>query len=874
MAASGIQPGHVRQRLVSVLTDEVYGRIREQGRATLLLRPEEDQVEPLRRLVISTANEPVVRLQDIATVHMAGAPVYTISRVDGQPVITLALSRSPGSHMIATSRAVFDRMETLTLPEDVRLLVVDDRSESVREQLRDLVWRGGLGLVLVVFVLLFMLRSVRVTLVVVYSVLVSLSVAFLLLAVFDMTLNLLTLAGLVLVFGLLVDNSVVIIEQLQKSQTPKSKASPEAWTAHVRQALAAVWLPLLGGTLSTMAVLIPLVYLSGELRTLFLPFGILVSVTLGASLLSASVVIPVMMRFVPVNLDPYRPHRRWQIGRWPFQLASRFPGLTVIVLILLLGLPLWLIPDSLQEPEEGWSRPTNRLAGLYNETLGSTGVQNVLDAAEPWLGGILRPFSKAVNFGPSWNYERVPEVLVRLGFPTGNPISRADSLMQQFEQIALASPSVSRTIIHIGEQRAFMRVQFYPDALTTSAPYAVREKLIRRAVLMGGIGVGVFGLLPEGYYSGLGVGSGGSLRVEATGPNYEDLEQLTELMASRMKQASRRVFEVNTNAGQHGRSIEREVFTVGWRSDAVLQTTLSAQEVSSHLRPVLNTRFPFYYADLEGETRVPIRLIVDQADQLDIADLLGYPMAVADSLLVKLSATSSFGIKKVPASIERKNQQYIRYVAIDFRGPHQMASKFLEDQLATIPVPAGYSLEPPAFSFFSEEVTETYTWIILGTMLLVFLITAAVFESWQLPWLVVLSMPMALVGLAIGFLWSGANFAEGAFIGSVLLTGIAVNDSILLLDRYRRLRQRRPSTASSLLIRIAIKDRLRPMWTTTLTSIVAMLPLIVFPDDSDFWMGLAVTVTGGLLASTILAPLMTVACLSQKKRGARLAPIS
>ncbi len=125
---------------------------------------------------------------------------------------------------------------------------------------------------------------------------------------------------------------------------------------------------------------------------------------------------------------------------------------------------------------------------------------------------------------------------------------------------------------------------------------------------------------------------------------------------------------------------------------------------------------------------------------------------------------------------------------------------------------------------------------------------------------------MAAIGVGIGFLWTEANFAEGAFIGVVLLLGIAVNDSILLTDRYRQLRQLRPSTSSSIMARLAVRERLRPMWTTTLTSVAAMLPLLIFPDDGAFWMGLAVTVVGGLLASTMLAPLASVAMLSLRPK--------
>ena len=486
---------------------------------------------------------------------------------------------------------------------------------------------------------------------------------------------------------------------------------------------------------------------------------------------------------------------------------------------------------------------------------------------DPALGGVLRPFIKKANFGARWQYNPRPEVSVQLGFPPGNPIERADSLMQRFEQVALASASVERTFVRVFERSASMRVQFTPASLQTSEPYLVRERLIQQAVLLAGITVSVRGLLPEGYYSGSGSGISG-LRVEAYGPNYEALEALCQRFAEHARKQSRRVMDVNTNTGRFGyRSDQtREVLRFRWDAEAQARSGATANWLSGTLSPVFATRFPIVQADLEGQTRLPIRLAVDGADRLDVARVVERPLALGDSAQVRLAGLAEYTIVETPAGIERFDQQYRRYISIDYRGPFRMAEDFLENALESFPVPAGYRLDRGAYRFFTEEVQKAFGWVFLGTIFLVFLITAAVFESWRLPLVVMVSVPMAAIGLGLGFLWTEANFAEGAFIGVVLLVGIAVNDSILLADRYRQLRHRRPATASAVLARLAVRERLRPMWTTTLTSIAAMVPLLVFPDEGHFWMGLAVTVVGGLLASTLLAPLASVAMLARHRR--------
>ena len=879
LSSYGLEAGSMRAHLGDALTDRVYGRLRDGGEAALLLSPAPETVEALREVVVRDAQAVgdgaarPIRLGDIATVQRGPAPRRSISRIDGQPVVTLTIDRAPASHMLEVAQRVNEQLETLgpTLPDEARLIVADDRSESVRAELRDLLWRGGLGLVLVALVLLMMLRSVRAVAIVLISVAVALAVGIALMGPLGLTLNLLTLAGLVLVFGILVDNSVVMVEQLMLQRdrlAVRGYEGMELETEATRESLKAVWLPLVGGTCTTMAVMAPLVYLSGELRTLFLPFGVLTAITLAASLCTAALVVPVMGRWLPPPEPAWRlPKGMRTLLRWPFWAVARFPVSTCVMLLLVLGTPLWLLPSQM-EPSDDENSPRARLAGVYNATLGSESVQDAREWLDPALGGVLRPFFENTDFGDQWNFDAQPSVYVRLGFPPGNPIHRADSLMQRFEQVALASESVERTIARISERSAFMRVQFYEPALDTAEPYIVREELIQEAVLLAGIRVSVGGLLPQGYYSGVG-GMASGYTIEARGSNYDDLEALTERFAERLRAGSRRVASVNTNAGRYGRQTPREVLTLDWPAAATARTGLRARHIAGELRPMLSTRFPAFFADLEGDSRLPIRIVVEDAETIDIDTFVDRPLPVTDSTQVKLKSVSDYAVEEVPSRIERENQQYKRYVRVDYRGPSRMGSEYINGVLEGFQTPAGYRLERSRSFFFTEETQQTFGWVLAATVLLIVLVTAIVFESWRLPLLVLVSLPLAAIGLAVGFWWADVAFAEGAFIGVVLLVGIAANDAILLVDRYRQLRDARPHGRASLLARLAVRERLRPMWTTTISTCVAMLPLLVFPAENDFWMGLAVSVTGGLLAATLLAPVATVALLSIPERWSR-----
>jgi multidrug efflux pump subunit AcrB len=866
LAAYGIRAGAAEEALREATTNAVYGRLRAQGRAPLLLTPATDQVERLREVVVSGPDRagPPVLLRDVATTELTAAPRRSITRIDGDPVVTLTLDRAPGSHIVEVAQRVRGRMAALegTLPAETRLEVATDRSEDVRQQLRDLRWRGGIGLLLVTLVLLVMLRSLRAIGIVLFPVALSLAAALALLGPLGLTLNLITLAGLVLVFGLLVDNSVIVTEQLLL-ETERRPGTPLADRAAA--ALRGVALPLVGGTVTTIAVTVPLVYLSGDLRALFLPFGVLVALTLAASLASAALLVPVLGRWLPPpRTDASRAGRLRRLLEAPYRLATWAPRSTLLALTLLVGVPLWALPAAIEAPSEGpRPAPAERLATLYNQTVGSDAVQEAREWVDPALGGVVRPFVQQTTFGEQFGYETEPEVRVRLGFPPGNPIGRADSLLRRFEQTALAASSVRRTVARVGERSARLRVLFREGTLETMGPYVLRERLIQEAVLLAGIDVSVSGLLPQGYYSRSGTNISG-YTVTAYGPNYDDLEALTERFARELRQASRRVAAVNTNASSRGFRRPREVLRFRLTPGGQARTGAAPARIAGRLRPVLRTRRAAFEADLEGAPQLPVRVVVEGARSLGARTLTDRPLLLAGSTQVKLGSVADYRVETVPSRIVRENQQYKRFIEVDYRGPYRMGDAFLEEALEGFSTPPGYRLEREQAGLFDEESEGAVGWILLGTIALVFLATAAVFESWRLPGVVLLSVPTALVGVAAAFLGVGdLAFGEGAFIGAVLLVGIAANDSILLVDRYRRLRRERPHGAPGPLARLALRERLRPMWTTTLSTGVAMLPLLVFPQEGDFWTGMALTVTGGLVAATLLAPAATAALLTR-----------
>lgn len=870
LAAAGLDGGQVLDELARRTERRSYGVLQDRDGVAPLLAATPTTVEEIGRLslVADRGRFEPVRLRDVARVALGSAPRETVSRIDGEPAVTLILDRAQGSHLLEVADSVRDVLVRLEehLPGGVQLLIADDRSEQVRDELRDLAHRGGLGLVLVAGVLLGFLRSWRAALVVLASTVVAISIAFVLLEPLGLTLNLITLSGLVLLVGLLVDNGLVVTEQLL-SELARSSGLGRSRSASVDRAVGAVWLPLLGGTLTTAAVVVPLVYLSGELRSLFLPLGVLVAVTLAASLLTSLVFIPAALWAFP-----RRPLRAWRWTRRvrraleaPYVLAIRFPKSTLLAVILLFGVPVWLLPGPGELPGEDEPRPGETAPALWRRVADGP-VRRALDVA---FGGVLRPFVEEVQLGQPWRFEERPELSVSVRLPPGSVIEQTDRIIAGFENVAVGSGIATRTIATARGTQGELRVLFDEEELATTRPADLRRALIVHAGQLAGFELRITGLDPIPYSAGR-LGSQGGYRLSLRGSDYDELEKRADEVAGRLER-NPRIDGVNIHAARGSTRSPRDVVRIGWSGDAVARTALDARAVTDALAPWVSGPRPALSVDLGRAERVPLFLSIQGAeDGVQLPELLARPIALSGRRTIRLDRLANVATVRQPPVIEREDQQYVRTLEVPFKGPAALARRVLETEVARTALPPGYRLEMDEVVLFEPEERRQVGWILAGTAVVVLLAMAAVFDSWGLPLVVLLSSSTMFIGFAVGHLWLDMPLVEGTFIGLVLLIGIAVNDSMLLTGRYRQLTERLRSAPPAVCARLALRGRIRPMWTTTLTTIAGLIPLLLTAGEEDFWFALSLAIVSGLAASTLLAPAVALALLGLRRApGAR-----
>lgn len=750
-----------------------------------------------------------VRLGELASVRMEEDARDAFYRVNGEPAVGLTISRLPGADAIRTAAAVRRVLGGLTasLPLGVKTRVQSDESVELARQLTTLSLRGGIALLAVFAVLAIALRNARAVALVLGSAFVAIAGTALGLHLLHIPANLLTLAGLGMGIGILVQNGVVVVDRL--------RAAPSTVEGRIdagRQITPAV----VGATLTTAVVLLPFLYLQGNARAAFTPFAVAFALALGWSVVSSVVMMPALGATVrhtvprsPRLLDGYTRSvtalLRW---RWP----------ALVLCAALLGVVAW-----------------------------------------GFIGKVPR-----FNYGAWWGQQAT--LSARLSFPRGSDPQTLDAGMREFERVVVGRAGVDQVVTQGFRDGAWLQVTFARGADATPIPYVLQEELTQRAILIGGASVGIQYQGP-GYYSG---GGGGipQFRIKLLGYSYGGVELLARDLERRLNRIPR-VRNVDINAGRFWG--QEKAYTIVLEPDraALARYELTARDLATAVGQQVSGQVGSSWLEVDGE-EVRVSLKAAGARDRSLAELRaafvpnprGAPVRVADLAAVDERQTLS--------RIDRENQQYVRTISYEFRGPQKLGERTHRSFLASIAVPPGYGAGDDSWFSWGEDESAKGLWLVFAAgVILVILAVAIVFDSVWATGMVFLSLPVALAGSAAAFWIAGAAFTREAAVGVILVVGLAVNQSILLVDAAlarRRGRSRESRLLSGADVVRASRDRAGMIVLVTLTTLASLLPLAVGTAPDELFGAIALATAGGTLAGTIGA-LWVVPLLLPRWRG-------
>jgi HAE1 family hydrophobic/amphiphilic exporter-1 len=821
--ALGLRPEDLRERIRSLEYVRQAGVVRAGATEhAVAIRQRAESAAEVRRLPLLTDRGRLVRLEDVARVRDTYEDPVSHYRIDGLPAVSFTVHKEIGTNAVQVADRVKARLEELapTHPRGVRLILDDDESAAIRAQLTDLRGRALSAGVIVFGVLLFFLRSFRSAAIVFSSIAFSVLITLNLIYFGGLTLNVLTLMGLAMGFGLVIDNSVVVLENVYR----RRRLGDSAEDAAERGAREMV-LPVLAATLTTIIVFLPFVYLQGELRLFYIPLAFVVGFTNLASL------------FVTFSFIPALAGKLLAAGG-PWTARARAPERPPFYVRLYAG----MVEGSLRRP---W---TVVLLSLL------------------MLGGSGYLFEKYVDRGTVWRpwWERESYVDVRIGLPRGEELARTDELTRYFEAKLRDIPEIARFTAQVRPQAAHIRLRF-PDSLqATGVPLAIKERLEAYSHLFGGAEVRVYGYGPSFYGGG---GTPPNYSIQVLGYNYERVREIAEELGRRLQRFSR-IQEVDTNAS--GRWFERDRATeIVLRIDRqrLALHSLTARDVTAQVAAAVGGQFRKDVLRLGGE-ELTFAIRTGDRERMDLGALEELLIPAPSGEAVRLGEVASFTEREVMGRILRENQQYQRTVAYEFRGPAKLGDRVHDAVMKATRLPPGYRLVGKEAWMWSDEEREQIWGVLAVSLVLVFMVAAALFESLRQPLCVLLTVPMALIGVFLTFFFTDASFTREAFIGVIMMGGVVVNNAMLLVDHVNQLRRVEGVPLHPAIVRGTL-ERVRPILMTSAVTILGLLPLVVFSEsaDANIWNALGYALLGGLTSSTVLVLTVTPALYLLFERG-------
>lgn len=812
------------------------GSVRDTGRETVVtIQNRPSSAEEIRQTVLLSGGGRIVRLGDVARVRDTFEEARSYFRMDGQPVVSFSVVKAAGENTVRVAdaaKAVIAGLEG-RLPGGIRMVSLEQRDQSleIKRQLSDLRSRAvAAGLVIFVVLLVF-LRSFRSAAVVfatiVFSVLISLNLIYF----GGLSLNLLTLMGLALGFGLIVDNSIVVLENVYRRWQ-----EGEAPVAAAERGSREVVLPILASTATTLIVFIPFVYLQGELRVYYIPLAIVVALTLTGSLFVAFTFIPA--------------------------LVSRLLGVRRGSTTLPVGV------TAAEAPSSRSPLYIRFYEGLLQSTLRFPWVGVVLVALALAGSGYL--FDQNVTRGQRWGGfgQQRTYITVQIVLPRGSDLTRTEELARWFEEKVMELPEVETFETSVTEQRAVLNI-FFPDSLEYSPiPPAIKDQMYAWSLGFTGVDIRVYGYGPSFYGGG---GGAPNYSIVVQGYNYERVREIAENLGERLRYISR-VVDVDTNASGGFVRDRATEFTLTLDRTSLARYGLSVEEFVFRVNSALRGRTGTNTIKLEGED-IHYEVKLEGFRDLDVLGLRETIVTAATGIPIRVGDVAAVEERRVLSRILREDQQYTRVVAYEFRGPNRLGDLVHENIIASTEVPPGYTVKKRDFPRFGEdEARQIYT-VLAVAILLVFMVTAALFESLRQPLVVLLTVPMALIGVFLMFFYTNATFSREAYIGVIMMGGIVVNNAILLVDHINRVRAESGLPMEAAILRATLQ-RVRPILMTTTTTVLGLLPLVLWTRggaDGTIWNALAYTLIGGLLASTLLVLSVTPALYLIAERVGRRA---
>ncbi|MDR6675007.1 efflux RND transporter permease subunit [Xanthomonas sp. 1678] len=800
-----------------------------------------------------------VRLKDVAEVRQGYKEREAIIRLGGKEAVELAIYKEGDANTVSTAASLRKRLEQLKtqIPPDVELTTLEDQSRFIEHAIGDVKKDAVIGGLLAILIIFLFLRDGWSTFVISLSLPVSIVATFFFMGQLGLSLNVMSLGGLALATGLVVDDSIVVLESIAKARE-RGLSILDAAIAGTREVSMAV----VASTLTTIAVFLPLVFVEGVAGQLFRDQALTVAIAIAISLVVSMTLIPMLssLKGRPPLAFPAEPEQpQWQPQRgWLKPVAAGRRGAAAAVRGSFFG-AAWLVVR-LWRGGVAVVAPVMRKASdlaMAPYARAERGYLRLLPGAlgRPWLvlGLAALAFAATLAVVPMLGADLIPQLAqdrfeMTVKLPAGTPLRQTDALVRELQEKhgkdagvqALYGVSGSGTRLDASPTESGENIGKLTIAMAGggSEQFEAQQSDRMRATMRNHPGVQVGFSRPELFSFST------PLEIELRGQDLETIQHAGQKLTAMLRG--------NSHYADVKSTVEEGFPEIQIRFDQEragalgLTTRQIADVVVKKVRGDVATRYSF------RDRKIDVLVRAQQSDRASVDSIRRLIVNPGSSRPVTLDAVADVVATTGPSEIHRADQIRVAIVSanlrdIDLGG----AVREVQDMVAREPLGAGVGMH---IGGQGEELAQSAKSLLFAfglAIFLVYLVMASQFESLLHPFVILFTIPLAMVGAVLALLLSGKPVSVVVFIGLILLVGLVTKNAIILIDKVNQLREEGVAKREALIE--GARSRLRPIIMTTLCTLFGFLPLAVAAGEgAEVRAPMAITVIGGLLVSTLL----------------------
>ncbi len=786
----------------------------------------------------------IIYLDQIAKTGLQEQAPNFYYRINGKNAVNVIFYPSGSTNNLVLADIIKHRMQQAVkkLPLDFEMKKTYDSTAYIKTELHKIYIRTFWVIAILMAFILLTTFNYKYLLISLISLIVNLSIAFLFYYILHLEIQLYSLAGITISFGLMIDNTIVMLDHIIKHRNRK------------------IFLPVLASTLTTIGALLSIYLLSNDLQQNMIDFALVIIVNLGISLF-------IGLWFIPAAVAIIKPDKKdlgilktfssifYNVYEASLPYLIRFKPLIILLFLLLLGTPVFMLPN--HSNGKAWYDQ------IYNKTIGS---QWYNDKARPvvdkYLGGSLRLFSTYVFERAFYRQNEETKLMVLASMERAASMEQMNEVMLQLENYLRQFPEIKSFTSQIySSDYAQIEIRFkHPDA---GFPYILKSKLISKALDWGGMNWQIYGV-GQGFNNTNAHSEMMNFVIKAKAYNLNSLNRWIDSLQNNLRKHPR-VNKIIVSSREYPGFRPRLQYIMKLNKDFLALQNITGNEIYQTLQGKTLSEYASDFIQID-EKSYPLRLQASDQDQYDIWHIMNEPILL-NNQLIKLNKYATIYKKKMPDFIRKENKNYLKNIFVKYVGSEKFGKKAIQKKIHMLEskLPLGMTFELKTNNWSWTEKKESWISILGFIILIIFLISAILFESFKQALVVLSIIPVSFTGVFLTFYLFDFDFDQGGMASFILLSGITVNAVFYILNQYNFYVSNERLSPKTAFIH-ALKDMLFPISLTILSTVLGFLPFVINGQKEIFWFALGIGTMGGILFSFLgLILLLPVLIIKKNK---------